>query len=528
MTRRALAAISTALAASLFACGPAVHTRDVGRVTGGPLELGSAGERLAREPLGETQLVARPSSSNVVTIRIVFDAGSAEDTPGREGVTRLTAKLMAEGGTADLTYAELTERLFPMAGEIDVSVDREQTTFIGRVARDELEPFYAIFHDVLARPRMAAEDFERLRAQARSSLTLELRGNDDEELGKETLEAMLFEGHPYGHPELGTESGLVALRVDDLRAHRTRVFCGARATVGVTGGFPAGFDERLREDVAALAFPTCVGRRVLDPPHVETSPRIWLVDKPDASSVAISIGAHVDVTRDDPDYPALVIAAAYLGQHRQFVGQLMQKMRGDRGLNYGDYAYAEHFVQDGWSRFPEPNIARRAQDFSIWIRPVEPEKAHFALRMAVRELREFVERGISEADFERVRTFANGYYALYLQTESRRLGFAIDDVFYGSSASYLERLRGAWQSLDAAGVNAAIRRHIDPSAIEIAVVTPDAAGFRDRIVAETPSPIEYNTPPSEAIQAEDSEIVSYRLGIPAERITIVPVAEMFR
>src|SRR5690606_5674769 len=163
-----------------------------------------------------------------------------------------------------------------------------------------------------------------------------------------------------------------------------------------------------------------------------------------AQAVAISMGMPIDIHRGHVDYPAVLLATALLGQHRQFVGRLMREMREERGLNYGDYAYAEHFEQEGWGRFPMANTARRQQYFSPGIRPVRPDQAHFAGRMAVRELRRFVERGLTQEELDRIRTFAMRYYALYLQTESRRLGFAIDDRFYGLDEPYLQRLRSAW------------------------------------------------------------------------------------
>ena len=59
--------------------------------------------------------------------------------------------------------------------------------------------------------------------------------------------------------------------------------------------------------------------------------------------------------------PQGAVTDSYFGEHRTFSGLLMNKMRGDRGLNYGDYAYIESFIQDGGSRFPVPNIPRRQQ-----------------------------------------------------------------------------------------------------------------------------------------------------------------------
>ena len=74
------------------------------------------------------------------------------------------------------------------------------------------------------------------------------------------------------------------------------------------------------------------------------------------------------MTRSDDDFYSLAVANSYLGEHRTFNGVLMNHLRGNRGLNYGDYAYIENFIQDGWSTFPLPNMHRRTQHFSIWIR----------------------------------------------------------------------------------------------------------------------------------------------------------------
>ena len=521
-------ACALALVFAATGCGGTASQGVVATPAVAPASAASAA--VQREALPGLRAVEMRSGSPIVEVRVVFDAGSADDPPGREGLTRLTAQLMAEGAAGDLSYAEREAALFPMAAAIDVQVDRDQTAFVGRVHRDHAARYLELLLDVLARPQLRDADLARVRAQQQSALTVGLRGSDDEALGKEALAAMIYEAHPYGHPELGTERGLSAITRDDIVAQRARVFCGARATVGF-GGAPitqasaagGGFAGRL----AAIGEGMCEGRAVLPEPAAREA-RVWIVEKPEAASTAVSMGMPLGVTRAHPDYPALLLASVYFGQHRQFAGRLMQKMRGDRGLNYGDYAYVEHFAQDGWSRYPRPNIARRQQYFSMWLRPVPHEKAHFAIRMAVRELRDLVARGLTDEDFARIREFASQYLGLYEQTDSRRLGFAIDDRFYAQEGAWLARIRAAWSRLTVADVNAALARHLDPAHLEIAVVTRDGAALREALASERPSPITYQAPPSEAVLAEDREIVPYRIGIAAERIRVVPVAELFR
>lgn len=515
-------------AALLGACGgspepppeyprlPAVDGQDVQSVA------------LAREPLRDAPLVvAQPSSSPLVTIRVAFDAGSADDEAGREGATLIAARLMTQGGAGDRDYAALSEALYPMAARLGATVGRDQTVFEGTVHRDHLDAFYAIFQDVLVRPRMSADDFERVRSQVQTELQVDLRSADVEALGQQALQALMYRDHPYAHPALGTSAGLSRLRVDDVRAQRARVFCSGRARVGVAGAYPPGFDERVARDVAQLTGDACEGRLTLPRVTSVRAPRILLVDKPSSESVAVSMGFPTAVSRSHDDYAALTLVTAYLGQHRQFVGRLMQSIRGQRGLNYGDYAYAEHFTQAPGTRFPRVNDARRQQYVSVWLRPLRPETAHFAIRLAVRELRRVYTDGLTQAELERIRTFASAYFALYQQTPSRRLGYAIDQGFYGQEGNYVENLRAQWSALSLSQVNAAIRRHLDPSQLQIAIVASEAETLAGALATEAPSPITYRSAVPEEVLEEDRAILATELGIPRDRMEIIRVDAMF-
>jgi len=479
-------------------------------------------------PLAAERIILRESPAPVVELRVMFEAGSADDPKGQEGLTYVTVASMLEGSAGGVSYAERARQLFPMAAEISGHVERQQTVFSARVHRDHLERFYPFFRDMLLHPDFTEADFERVRARAVSSLTQDLRGADDEGLGKEVLQTMLFEGHPFGHPEIGSEGGLHHLAALDLPAHQQRVLCVKRMRVAIAGSVDAAFEARFAQDMGGLITAACTAPVAPPEPLPQTVRRAWLVDKPEAASIAISLGLPVNVTRKHPDYAALTLAAAYLGQHRTFAGRLMQKMRADRGLNYGDYAYAEHFVQDGFTRFPLPNVGRRQQYFSIWIRPVQPEQTHFALRLAVRELERCVREGISQADFERIQRFVDRYYALYAQTEQQRLGNALDDAFYGNQGPYLDVLRAQVRALTRDQVNAALKRHLDPDKLQMALVAPNAQKLATQLVEGAPSPIVYASEKPAEILEEDREIAAYPLNLLAPQVKVVPVDEVFR
>ena len=102
-------------------------------------------------------------NSPLVTLRVMVGTGSVDDPAGKNGLNALTALMVGRGGTAGLTYQELTETLYPWAASIAVQYDKEVTTIIGEVHRDHLEPFYDIFRDLIVAPRLDPADFERNR-----------------------------------------------------------------------------------------------------------------------------------------------------------------------------------------------------------------------------------------------------------------------------------------------------------------------------------------------------------------------------
>ncbi|MBK8170324.1 MAG: insulinase family protein [Sandaracinaceae bacterium] len=239
--------VTISLAACVASCG------------GSPTPNATVGLPSIRETVSQPsartiESVASRTESPVVSFRIVYDAGSGTDL--HDGATLLAARLMTDGAAGELSYAQIQERLFPMAASVDFHVDREQTVFSARVHRDHLDAFYAIFRAMLIAPQMTEADFARVRAQTQSELTLELRGNDDEALGQETLQAMLYEGHSFGHPALGTAAALSAMTLEQVRAQRTAMMCEANLHIGLSGAFPEDFAQRIQSDLTSLTCPT--------------------------------------------------------------------------------------------------------------------------------------------------------------------------------------------------------------------------------------------------------------------------------
>ena len=90
----------------------------------------------------------------IITFRVMIGTGSVNDPKGKEGLNALTILMLAQGGTKELTYKEIQEKLYPWAARISYQFDKEVSVIIGEVHRDHLEKFYKIFSDLILNPRL--------------------------------------------------------------------------------------------------------------------------------------------------------------------------------------------------------------------------------------------------------------------------------------------------------------------------------------------------------------------------------------
>jgi zinc protease len=472
-------------------------------------------------PAAETLL--QPSESPLIAIRILVRTGAASDPDGKEGVAALTAAMLAGGGTAQRSYDEIVEEMFPMATSVGVQVDKEMTVFSGTTHVENLDAYYATLREMLLDPGWREDDFQRLKDEAVNFLRIGLRGNNEEELGKETLYLTIYgHDHPYGSHNRGDVSALEAMTIGDLKRFYAANYRRDNVIIGLSGGYPADFPDRVKADFDSLpeGSPATVE---LPKPKKTKRTSVHIIQK-DTRSTLLSIGFPIDVTRSHPDWAALKLMQSYFGQHRSSKSHLFQQIREIRGMNYGDYAYIEYFPR-GMFRFqPNPNLGRRQQIFQIWIRPVVPENGPFALKIAMYELDKLIREGISEEDFQATKLFLSKHVNLLIQTQGSQLGYALDGEFYGTgnfNSWFKEQLSG----LTRESVNRAIKDHLRATDLDVVVITQDAVSFRQQILSAKTAKPSYAAPPTAAIQAEDLLISNYKLDLGS--IEIVPADHIF-
>ena len=456
-----------------------------------------------------------------VSFRIWFKVGSQNDPQGKEGLAQVTGMMLADGSTKKNSYAAIIERLYPLAAGYMASVGTEMTVINGRVHNDNLAAYYPLFMDAILAPAFLQEDLDRIKSQALNTLETTLRYASDEELGKAVLYNDVFAGTPYGHIVAGTVEGVRSITLEEVRNFYAKYYTRENVVPGIGGGYGPELPARIAADLGGL--PSGAPAAVPAPePRPIAGMHVTIVDK-DAPATAISMGFPMHLLRGTREWYALAIANSWLGEHRNQSSHLYQVIRERRGLNYGDYSYIENFPRGGSLQMPPQNASRRMQLFEMWVRPVPIETGQFALRAALREFKHLVDTGMTEGDFTLTRRFLRNYVLHYAPTTMGRLGYALDDRFYGIAGSHLELFRKMMGDITLEEVNAAIRKHWQYGNMQIAVITRNGEAFQQALVNGTPSPITYKNAKPEPVLREDKEIEVFPVPVKKENVRVVKV-----
>ena len=487
----------------------------------------------------------QPNSAKLV-VKLMFKNGSMCDPQGKEGLTFTTAQLITQGGTGDLSFSDIKDKIYPMAARYYSSVDKEVTIFTFEFHKDWMDKFYPIMIGLITNPSLTQSDFDRVKTNQQAYVDQVIRASSDEEYSKKSLEDFLFRGTDYQHMIEGKSASVAAITLDDVKEQYKKFFTKNNLVIGIAGNYSESFLNKLKSDLAKLPDTN---------PEIPSAPVVKMPDGIDVEIIAkngafgsaIFAGYPLSITRADDDFAALMVANSYLGEHRKSYGKLYQMIREQRSMNYGDYSYIEWYDNGGGNMVPPSGVPRHSNYFALWIRPVQIAKqlkmqyeelkdvnighAHFALRMALREMDKMIKNGISQEDFEATRAFLQSYIKLYIQSPDEQLGYLMDSRMYGRE-NYIKELGSSLGKLTLDDVNKAIKKYMQIDNMKITIVTDvsEAEALAESLRNNSPSPMSYSNLVKaglpEDVLNEDAATENFRLNI--KNVTVVDSKDTFK
>lgn len=401
----------------------------------------------------DTLLVEESHDLPLVHFQVILQAGSIEDPEGREGMTRLSARLLRRGTLQRDTRA-LEETIDALGGELGIDTSPGFVRISGSVIRRSLEPMLALVGELLNEPSMPESELSQLKRETEAAL-LELT-DSDQSLASMHFRRALFQGHPYGRPSIGTRATLARIEHPDVVARYRDAISKRPRIIGFAGAVTRSEAEQLVATHLARTSPPEPKSVLCPEPTMRSGRHLRIVDKPERTQTQIQIG-RLGTHPHDPDHVALLVGNAVFGG--AFTARLMRAVRSERGWSYG-----------ASSRL---SLDRIRESWSMWTFPSATDAAA-CIALQLELMQTWVERGIEDAELGFAKSYLVKSHAFSVDTADKRLEQAIEVLLYDLPADYFSGYTRKVESVTREQVNAALATRLSPRDLVISVVATEA------------------------------------------------------
>ena len=389
-----------------------------------------------------------------VTIRLLVRAGSVQDPPGKVGVAGLASALLDQGTTTK-SAAQIADEIDFIGGALGTGSGSDLTFLNVVVMKDSFALGMNLLSDVVRNPAFAAEEIERQKQQAISSL--QVSSNDPNYVASALFERLVYGFHPYGLPNSGTPETIASITRADLQEYHRRYFVPNNMILAVVGDVTQNEAFEAAERVfGSWASSEIQPVKVTDPPA--PTRRVIVVDKPDAVQTEIRAG-QLAIPRKHDDYMAWDLAVKILGG--EGANRLHRVLRSERGLTYGAQADTE---------------ARKQSGHFVAETDTRTETTGESLRLLVDEVSRLQRERVSERELSDAQAYLAGSFPLTIETPNDIATQVLNVVFYDLPVEEIGTFRERVQAVTPDDIQRVARQYVRPDRLSI-VLVGNAAAF---------------------------------------------------
>jgi zinc protease len=392
----------------------------------------------------------------LVSCDIHVPTGASSDPKDKAGLAYATANMMDEGagtrGAIDLARA-----IDDLGAQIGTDANADASFVTVTVLKRNLDKAFALFGDVVARPRMDAVEFKRVKDLWANELRE--REKDPDATARVVYRVALYgPDHPYGHPWDGTPKSAKAITLDDVRAFYKSSWRPDRATLVCVGDIDkAGLSSLMDSAFGAWKAPaTPVPAPVVPPAPTGPWPRLVLVDRPEAPQSVVAM-VKVGIAAASPDKAPLWRANNVIGG--SFTSRLNQDLREAHGYTYG--AHTRYSTSRGTGQM----VAYAA---------VRTDVTGEALGAMLADLKKFATEGLAPDEVDRSRSQARGELVSAYESDEAIAGRLAAGASLGLSPDFEGKESQLRDAAPKADLDRVAKQYLDPDGAIIVVVGPKA------------------------------------------------------
>ncbi|MBB4796701.1 zinc protease [Brevundimonas bullata] len=415
---------------------------------------------------GMRVLVAPTEGLPLVSARLNFNAGSANDPAGKPGVAAMTAGLLTQG-TKTKSAPEIATAIEQLGANIGAGSGADFTNIYANAPKDVFGRSLSLMADLVRNPAFAAEELERQQSQTLDGLRVAL--SQPGSIAAQSVGRVIYGDAPYGAPGGGTLTSVPAITREDVAAFHAARYRPSQATIVFSGAVtPAEARELAQAAFGDWRDPSSAAPGPVAKAGPALPPRIVVIDQPGAGQAAVTAAIR-GIKRADADYFPLTLGNTLLGGG--FSSRLNQEIRIKRGLSYG-----------------ARSSVGAQQDVGVFTASTQTknETATEVADLILAEVGKLGTAPATEAELAPRRAALIGGFGRSLETVDGLGGLVANLALYDLPMSDLADYAGKVRSVTPQQVEAAFAEHLPTDRASL-VIVGDASKFIDALRAKYPN-----------------------------------------
>ncbi|SHG26363.1 zinc protease [Microbulbifer donghaiensis] len=412
---------------------------------------------------GVRLLAVQNDETPTVTVRAVFGVGQRDEPRGKSGLTALMASLMSEA-TSERSAAEFAEALNRLGASISIAPDQYETTVTLNVLAKHLDEAMPLLLERILTPDFSEEDFARIKQQTIEGLQ-QARKTPQGLATRAVGAVMRGPEHPLSFPIDGLPGTVANITLDDVEGYYRAHFPAHLSGVTVSTSLPHDTILEALDDLAQLKVAQAVRPAIaLQKPDIDGR-TVYLVNKEGAAQSSLRVSQHALAYDALGDYYLAYLGNFPLGGN--FNSRINLNLREDKGYTYGARTYLLGEPQEGMYMFSSE---------------VKKDATADALHEVLTELETFDGKGMTEAEFNYMRSAIGQQEARSYETPDAKLGLLNNILRYDLPLDYRSQQNAILKETDRKTLNKVITDVLKPQKLAI-VVVGDAASIREEVEA---------------------------------------------
>jgi len=381
---------------------------------------------------------------------LIPGAGGYYDPADLVGLASVTATMMREG-TSTRTTLQIAETLETKAAAVNVSagLSAPSASVSGSSLTENFESTFALAADVLLNPSFPQEELDRYKTRTRAGLIQQRTSPGF--LASEMFSRVAYGTHPASRVSMTAES-LDRITRDAMVAHHKAHYVPDHAVLAVAGDISMAAARKLVEaQLAGWKKAGTPAPSVTDPAPIGPA-KVYFIARPGSVQTSLWVGTQA-IQRTSPDYDIVSVMNAIIGGGP--TGRLFTHLREEKGYTYGAYS----------------NVAA-GQFRGTWLAStdVRTDVTEPALRDLIAEITRMRDEPVPQKEFDDRKRGMVASFALSLESPAAVLNNHLTRWLYKLPADYWDKLPERLMAVSQADVQAAAKKYLDPSRLQIVAV----------------------------------------------------------